>query len=78
MDQEQFEKYEKRAPGWQIRCCKCDHTEHFGKYGIRIGAVSWKKFNISWCSQCRWLRFHAVEKKKKTLDDYNSIELQQC
>ena len=72
MDQEEFDKYEKRAPGWEMRCCKCGYVEHFGKYGIRLGAASFKKYTIGWCGQCRWVRFHAIEKTKKTLEDYNA------
>ena len=74
MNQEEFDKYEKRAPGWQMRCCKCGYTEHYGKYGIRKWAASAGKVTWGWCSKCRWIRFHAIEKQNKTLEDYNSIE----
>ncbi|MFA6186082.1 MAG: hypothetical protein WC770_02560 [Phycisphaerae bacterium] len=56
---------EQRAPGWQIRCTKCGFTEPWGKYGICLAGWSWKKFTIGWCSKCRWLRWHSIEKRKK-------------
>jgi hypothetical protein len=52
---------EMRAPGWQIRCLKCGFAEPWGKYGIRRGAAG-KSYTIGFCSQCRWLRFHVIEK----------------
>jgi len=60
---EQIQKWETRAPGWKIRCLKCGFTEPFGKYGIRRGAFG-RSYTIGFCSRCRWLRFHAVEKTR--------------
>jgi len=59
---EELQHWEKRAPGWQIRCLKCGFTEPWGKYGIRLGAFG-KKYTFGFCSQCRWIRIHVVEKK---------------
>ncbi len=55
---------QERAPGWNIRCLKCGFTEEWGEYGIRIGAVG-NKYTIGWCSQCRWVRFHVIEKESQ-------------
>jgi hypothetical protein len=60
---EEGQRWESRAPGWQIRCLKCGFTEPWGKYGIRLGAVG-KKYTVGFCSHCRWLRFHVVEKRQ--------------
>jgi hypothetical protein len=73
-------QYERRAPGWVIRCLKCGLTEPWGKYGIRLqdigrkwplgfsaffqvggGGVQW---TLGWCSRCRWIRCHVIEKPK--------------
>lgn len=51
------------APGWQVRCTKCDRTRDAADVGItRIGAAG-KKYTLGWCSNCRWLRFIAIERK---------------
>lgn len=50
------------APGWQIRCTKCGRTKPFGRVGIRLGAASKGKWTLAWCTQCRWLRFAAIER----------------
>jgi hypothetical protein len=59
---------EKRAPGWDIRCCRCGFTEPWGKYGVRLGAWSWKKYTIGRCPSCRRFGFHAIERRRKTED----------
>ena len=56
-----FQKWQSRAPGWRVRCLKCGLTEHWGKYGIRRAAFG-RKFIPGYCSRCRWLRIHVVEK----------------
>ena len=53
---------EKRAPGWQVRCARCGFTEPWGTYGIRLGAVSWKKYTIGRCEKCGRIGFHAIER----------------
>ena len=51
------------APGWQVRCTKCGRTRDAADVGIvRVGARSWKKFTLGWCSHCRRWRFIAIEK----------------
>lgn len=59
---------ETRAPGWQIRCTRCGFTEHWGNYGIRLGAFSWKKYTIGRCANCNRIGFHAIEKRPKNTD----------
>ena len=61
-DKQVMERYEARAPGWQVRCLKCGLTEHWGKYGIRIGGWG-RKWTLGWCSRCRWIRCHVIEKR---------------
>jgi hypothetical protein len=57
------------APGWQVRCTKCGRTREAAEVGIvRLGAWSWKKYTLGWCSDCRWLRFLAVERKPAPAD----------
>ncbi len=53
---------EERAPGWRVRCMKCGFTEPWGKYGIRLGAVSWMNFTIGRCAKCRRIGFHVIER----------------
>jgi RNase P subunit RPR2 len=59
---EQRQRWETRAPGWQIRCLKCGFTEPFGKYGIRKFAGG-KSYTVGFCTHCRWLRFYVIEKR---------------
>ena len=50
------------APGWQVRCTKCNHVRDAGEAGmIRIGAASVGKRTFGYCEQCRGLRWMAVE-----------------
>lgn len=58
---EDLERWENRAPGWQVRCLKCGRTEPWGRYGVRLGAAG-KKYTVGFCSRCRWLRFLVVER----------------
>lgn len=60
---------EKRAPGWHVRCTRCGFTEPWGKYGIRLGAWSWKKYTIGRCPSCRKLGFHAIERMEKSAEE---------
>ncbi|WP_432799102.1 hypothetical protein [Poriferisphaera sp. WC338] len=62
LDESTFEKYERLAPGWQIRCKKCGKREHLGKFGIRRGAVSAGKCKLGWCSRCGRVRCLRVSK----------------
>ena len=57
-------EYERRAPGWVVRCKRCGFTEPWGKYGIRLGAASFKKCTIGRCSRCGRICCHAIEKRK--------------
>ena len=69
---------EERAPGWQIRCRKCGFTEPWGKYGIRLGGAG-TTYTIGWCSKCRWIRTHAIERVDSTTHapEGNDTELEQ-
>ena len=55
---------EKSAPSWQIRCLKCDFTEPWGKYGIRLKA-SGRTYTFGRCGQCKRIRLHVIEKAPK-------------
>jgi hypothetical protein len=57
-----------RAPGWKIRCLKCGFTEDWGKYGIRRGAFG-RTYTLGWCSRCRWIRCHVIEKVKQPMEE---------
>ena len=61
--EEQRQRWEARAPGWQIRCLKCNFSEPYGKYGIRLRAAG-KKYTWGYCSQCRGFRFYVIEQDK--------------
>ena len=63
IDNQAREKYEHRAPSWVVRCLKCGVTEPWGKYGIRRWAVG-RSWTLGWCSRCRWIRCHVIEKRK--------------
>jgi hypothetical protein len=56
-----------RAPGWRVRCLKCGFSDDWGKYGIRRGAFG-KCYTVGWCSRCRWIRCHVIERPKATAD----------
>ena len=60
-DENRYAEYERRAPGWVVRCKRCGFTEPWGKYGIRLGAISWKKCTIGRCSRCGRICCHAIE-----------------
>jgi hypothetical protein len=61
-DNQTLERYERRAPGWQIRCLKCGFTEPWGKYGIRIGAAG-REYTLGRCARCRRICCHVIEKQ---------------
>ena len=53
--EETLRKWERRAPGWRLRCLKCGFSEPFGKYGVRLYAASYKKCVPGRCARCRRL-----------------------
>ena len=55
-------EWERRAPGWAIRCLTCGLAEPWGKYGIRLGGAG-KPRTLGWCSRCRRFRCHVIEKR---------------
>ncbi len=63
-DEDKQQAYERRAPGWVVRCKRCGFTEPWGKYGIRLGAASRKKCTIGRCPRCGRFCCHAIEKRK--------------
>ena len=61
--QAQLHRWKARAPGWQIRCLKCDFTEPYGKCGIRTRAAG-RKYTFGYCSHCRGIRFYVIEHER--------------
>lgn len=59
------------APGWQLRCPKCNWTLPYGKIGIRLGAASRGKRILARCPQCRRLRWVIVERVSTSPRDDN-------
>ena len=52
------------APGWQVRCKKCNAVWDAGEVGIvRIGAASRGKATYGRCRNCRKRAWMAIEKK---------------
>lgn len=62
-DADRQAEYERRAPGWVVRCKRCGFTEPWGKYGIRLAAASRGKCTIRRCSRCGRICCHAIEKR---------------
>lgn len=55
------------APGWRIRCTKCNRSKPLGEVGgIRFGARSYGKRTLAWCLQCRRLRWASIEHVPET------------
>ncbi len=50
-----------RAPGWQIRCLRCDSTEPWDKPVARLKTAG-RKFVFGRCPQCKRIRFRVIEK----------------
>ena len=61
-DARQSEPYERRAPGWDVRCLKCGFKEPWGKYGIRIHARG-RSYTLGRCPRCRRIGCHIIEKR---------------
>jgi len=61
--EEQLQRWRARAPGWQIRCLKCNSAEPYGKYGIRLRAAG-RKYTFGYCPHCRGIRFYAIEHER--------------
>lgn len=57
------EDWERRAPGWIVRCMKCGFTEPWGKYGIRRGAGGDSR-TFGKCARCGKLTCQRVEMTK--------------
>lgn len=62
------------APGWQIRCPKCDRVRDASEAGVvRIKAAAAGKRILGWCSRCNRPRLLVVERKpapeKRTVAD---------
>ena len=62
-DQQTSAQYERRAPGWDVRCLKCGFTEPWGKYGIRIWGAG-RKYTLGRCQRCRKICCHVIEKRR--------------
>ena len=61
-DDTEQQRYERRAPGWVIRCLKCGFTEPWGKYGIRKWAWG-RKWVLGRCPRCRRFGCHAIKRR---------------
>jgi hypothetical protein len=56
------------APGWQIRCPSCGRTADASEAGIvRVGAASVGKRILGRCTQCKRLRWLALERKSQPI-----------
>jgi len=52
------------APGWVVRCTKCGKIRKADEAGIvRVGSVASFSYTLDWCSNCRKIRFHVVERE---------------
>jgi hypothetical protein len=60
---DKLQEYERRAPGWDIRCLRCGYTEPWGKYGIRLLAAG-RKWTAGRCARCHRFCCHVIEKRK--------------
>ena len=67
------ERYERRAPGWVVRCLTCGLTEPWGKYGIRKFAAG-RRWTLGWCARCRWIRCHVIERRTDGQSDRHTHE----
>lgn len=55
------------APGWHVRCTTCGLTRDAGDAGyVRKSTDTGATTAFAWCRGCRWLRTHAVERKRDT------------
>jgi hypothetical protein len=61
VDPRDFAHWEKRAPGWHIRCRKCGFTEQWGKFGIRKYA-SGISYKFGRCPNCHRFGWAVVER----------------
>lgn len=50
------------APGWQVRCPKCNKTRPFSTVGIRLWAASRGKRMLVYCRDCRRFAWAFVER----------------
>lgn len=51
------------APTWRICCTKCGRSVPASKVGaFRVGAKSFHKYVLGWCSGCRWLRWLRLQR----------------
>ncbi|MBN1516248.1 hypothetical protein JXA32_06730 [Candidatus Sumerlaeota bacterium] len=61
------------APGWQVRCTRCNKTKDAGEAGlIRIKAASVGKVTFGYCSNCQGFRWIAVERKPEAAESPES------
>lgn len=63
--EEEFAEYERRAPGWVVRCRRCGLTEPWGKYAVRLYAASLGKRTLRRCARCGRLCCHSIEKVRR-------------
>ncbi|MCL2701283.1 MAG: hypothetical protein FWE88_06270 [Phycisphaerae bacterium] len=63
-EEQKLAEYERRAPGWVVRCLRCGFTEPWGKHGYRIRGRG-NFCTITRCSRCSRYCCHRVEKRKE-------------
>lgn len=52
------------APGWIVRCTKCGKIRKADDAGIvRVGSIASFSYTVDWCSKCRKILFHVVERE---------------
>lgn len=50
---------------WYVRCRKCAHTRKAIEAGqIRLWAHGIWVYKYLWCPNCRWYRWHTLEKRQ--------------
>jgi len=53
------------APGWRIRCPKCNTSKPLSAVGgVRLGAASTGKRTLAYCKTCRRFRCAVIERVK--------------
>lgn len=60
---ENLQKWGKRAPGWFIRCNRCNLEESFGKYGI-LRKSAGRKRSFGRCPHCHQWSWFVIFKKQ--------------
>ena len=58
------------APGWIVRCTKCGKIRKADEAGVvRVGSIASFSYTLDWCSNCRKILFHVVERESVEKQD---------